>query len=114
MQASANRRPAVVLVSLIGVGVVALTIWFLCFRSPPPLGSDREAIHAVDALFTAVTARDEKLLADCETRLTALQCQGRLPADAARYVDGIVQQARAGQWESAARRLYEFMRAQRL
>ena len=101
MQASANRRPAVVLVSLIGVGVVALTIWFLCFRSPPPLGSDSEAIHAVDALFTAVTARDEKRLGECEERLRGYREAGKLPADAADELDAIIRKARSGSWQEA-------------
>jgi hypothetical protein len=68
---------------------------------------------SVDALFTAVAARDDQLLGACEQRLHALADAGRLPVDAAAYLDDVVATARAGRWESAARTLYDFMRAQR-
>jgi len=77
------------------------------------MGADEEVSKAVDALFTAVTARDEKLLADCERRLLALDDAGKLPREAGAYLDNISRKARAGRWESAAQTLYDFMRAQR-
>jgi hypothetical protein len=83
-----------------------------CAR-PPQLGNDGEAYSTVDALFTAVTARDEKLLGDCEQRLHALRDGGRLPKDAAEHLDGIIRKARAGRWERAAESLYAFMKDQR-
>jgi hypothetical protein len=36
-----------------------------------------------------------------------------LPAEAGDHLAGIIRKARAGRWESAAERLYEFMAAQR-
>ena len=77
------------------------------------MGADEEASRIVDALFTAVTARDEKLLADCERRLVTLKDAGKLPLAASTYLDNIIRKARAGRWESAAHSLYDFMRAQR-
>ena len=77
------------------------------------MGPDEDVFKTVDALFTAVTARDEKLLARSEQRLRASREAGKLPADASDYLDGIVQTARAGRWEAAAERLYGFMKAQR-
>jgi hypothetical protein len=68
---------------------------------------------ACDALFTAVTARDEKLLGQCEQNLRALKDAGKLPTSASYYLDDIIRTARVGGWESAAQRLYSFMRAQR-
>jgi hypothetical protein len=76
------------------------------------MGADEETFKTVDALFTAVTARDEKLLGQCAQRLNALKGAGKLPADASDYLDGILARARDGRWQSAAERLYDFVRAQ--
>jgi hypothetical protein len=77
------------------------------------MGADEEVSKAVDALFTALTARDEKLLAGCEQRLLTLKDAGKLPLEAAAYLDNVIRKARSGRWESAAQSLYDFMRAQR-
>jgi hypothetical protein len=77
------------------------------------MGADEEVVKTVDALFTAVTARDEQLLGQCEQRLHAHKETGKLPADASAYLAGVIQRARAGRWEPAAERLYRFMKAQR-
>jgi hypothetical protein len=101
------------------VGGVCLTLvvttWalFLWWNRPPQLGPDDEVFKSVDALFTAITARDEKLLADCQRRLRTLKDAARLPTDASTYLDRIIKKARDGNWESAAERLYDYMRAQR-
>jgi hypothetical protein len=77
------------------------------------MGADEDVFKTVDALFTAVTARDAKLLRQCEQRLQALQGAGKLPGDAADYLAGVIRKARDGKWESAAERLYGFMTRQR-
>ena len=100
----------------IGVGAVAAVglVWLIVSLSRrPQMGPDEEAFHAVDALFTAVTARDERLLGRCEQRLHELRAAGKLPGDAADYLDTVVRQASRGRWESAAETLYGFMLAQR-
>jgi hypothetical protein len=106
-----STRPA------IAVGVVTLAVllvgWFVWWTKPPQMGADAGVFASVDALFTAVTARDEKLLAQCEQRLHSLKAAGKCPIEASDYLDDIIHKSRAGRWESAAERLYEFMRAQR-
>ena len=94
----------------VGVAVILGLTAMGCGK--PQLGADDEVFKTVDALFTAVSARDEKLLGQCEERLNAGRAAGTLPADAADYLDGIVAKARAGRWESAAQKLYDFMKAQ--
>src|SRR5262249_44254940 len=107
-----NRRAA--LVAAGGAGLAILVGVFLWWGSrPPQMGADEEGARTVDALFTAITAPDEKLLADGERRLSALGDAGELPPGASAYLDNIIRRARAGGWESAARSLYDFMRAQR-
>ena len=92
------------------VVLIGLFVWW---NRPPQMGADDEAFKSVDALFTAVTARDEKLLGRCEQQLHACRDVGKLPEAAATHLDGVIRQAKAGRWDSAAERLYDFMRAQR-
>lgn len=111
-KASVKRHPLLLLaLGLPAVGAVVLLI--INLGPPPQMGADEAVFNTVDALFTAVTARDEKLLADCERRLLALKAAGKLPLDASAYLDNITRKARAGRWESAAQSLYDFMSVQR-
>jgi len=111
--ANDSTRKRAALVAGAGVGL-AFVAWLLIgwFR-PPQMGADEKVTRAVDALFTAITARDEKLLAECEQRLLGLKQAGKLPKDASAYLEKITRKARAGAWEAAARSLYDFIRAQR-
>ncbi len=105
-----TRRAAVAA----GLGAAALLgCWSLGCGGPTQLGPDEQAFAAVDALFTAVTARDERLLGQCEQRLRGLRAAGKLPGGAADFLDGVIGQARDGRWESAAEKLYAFMKGQR-
>jgi hypothetical protein len=109
---SSTKRPALLIVA--GLAVVVLVCWLIWWWTrPPQMGKDEDVTKTVDALFTAVTARDEKLLGQCEQRLHAYRDEGKLPADASTYLDGIITIAREGRWEAAAERLYNFVRAQR-
>ena len=54
------------------------------------MGADAEVFRTVDALYTAVTARDEKLLAQCEARLSSLKQASKLPESASSYLDGVI------------------------
>jgi hypothetical protein len=105
------RRAAIP--AAIGIVAVVLVVGFVGCGRPPQMGADEEVFAAVDALFTAVTARDDTLLAQCEQRLGALRDAGKLPPDAWAYLDGVSQKARAGRWEAAAEKLYDFMSRQR-
>jgi hypothetical protein len=112
-QASPARRGLTWALALGLLAVVAVVLWLVLFRRPPQLGADGEVLQAVDALFTAVTARDERLLGQCERRLHAYRDAGRVPAEAADYLDGVIAEARGGAWRPAAERLYDFISAQR-
>ncbi|MFT3879022.1 MAG: hypothetical protein QM703_05100 [Gemmatales bacterium] len=80
---------------------------------PPQMGADKDVFNTVDALFTAVTARDEKKMAQCEQRLKGYLASGTLPESASIYLNEVIATARAGKWQSAAETLYSFMMAQR-
>jgi hypothetical protein len=103
--------------ALIGTAVAGLAVlgafWWFARSSPPQIGGNERTVMAVDALFTAVTARDDKLLGECERRLHALKDAGALSDNASASLDGIIKTARDGGWESAAQTLYDFMKGQR-
>ncbi|MGH7139057.1 MAG: hypothetical protein ACREHD_25200 [Pirellulales bacterium] len=101
------------LVAGTALSLVGVAGWWLWFAAPPQLGGDEKVFEAVDALFTAVRAHDERLLADCEQRLRSYQQDGALTPAAGNFLDDVIQMARAGQWRPAAEKLYTFMRAQR-
>jgi hypothetical protein len=109
--ASSPRR----LVQIVcGLAAAVIAIFLVqTFKAPPQIGTDDEAFATVDALFTALTSRDEARLNDCEERLLELREANQLPPKAADQLDSMLQQARSGQWEPAAKRLYEFMYRQR-
>jgi len=106
-----RTRAAWVVLGVLAAGVVVLVL--VALNRPPQMGVDEDVFHTVDALFTAVTARDEKRLGECEQRLHAYRAAGKLPAGPADYLDGVIGRARGGKWQAAAERLYDFMLAQR-
>ena len=93
--------------------VVAVVLIVQNFKAPPQIGTDEEVFATVDALFTALTSRDDSRLDACEERLLAFREANQLPPKAADYLDAVIQQAHSGQWEPAAKRLYDFMYRQR-
>jgi len=93
---------------LAGAGRLCLT-----FRAQPQLPPSEEVFKSVDALFTAVTSRDEQRLLACERRLNAFKEEGLIPAASSKRLESVIAMARAAEWESAARRLYDFMQGQR-
>ncbi len=92
--------------------MLVLGVWFWIRRSPPQLKPDERVYNTVDALFTALTSRDPNRLDACDRRLKSYRQEGRLSEEAAEVLDSIIQEARGENWEPAAKRLYDFMRAQ--
>ena len=72
--------------------------------SPSQIGADEDCFKAVDALYTAVTARSPALLDQCQNRLNALRSANKLPESARKELAGIEAKAANGKWESAASR----------
>ena len=111
MSSLQTRRATWILLALAAIGVVAILV--VALRRPPQMGADEEVFRTVDALYTAVASRDEKRLAECERRLKDYRAAAKLPDSAADSLEAIIEKARAGKWESATERLYDFMLAQR-
>ena len=106
-----RQQVAWVMFGVLTIGFVIVLI--LNLRTPPQMGPDDEVFNTVDALFTAVTARDVKQLAACQTRLVMYREAGKLPKPSAEYLDDVIAKAHNGGWETAAKWLYDFMLAQR-
>ncbi|WP_435009394.1 hypothetical protein P12x_000647 [Tundrisphaera lichenicola] len=80
---------------------------------PPQIGVDREAFQTVDALYTAVSLRDPRLVEDCRGRLVKLREADKLPEPASKDLEAIIEETRGGEWEPAQLRLSRFMEGQR-
>jgi len=106
-----ERVAVYVLLGLVAFGAIAMLIAY--WSRPPQMGIDEDVFRTVDALYTAVRAKDEKRLGECEARLHGYRDTGKLPADSADFLDGVIAKARAGKWDVATETLYEFMIAQR-
>ncbi len=106
-----RSKVAWIVLGVIAVGFMLLIV--LALRTPPQLAPSEDVFKTVDALYTAVRMKDEKRLGECEQRLHAYRDAGKLPKEASESLDGVIAKARAGSWESATERLYEFMLAQR-
>jgi hypothetical protein len=89
-----------------------IALAFLGCGRPPQLGEDRASFKAVDALYTAVSLRDPKLVDQCEGSLRGLQTKGTLSEAAASSLGAIIVKAKEGEWEVAQGRLGDFMRGQ--
>ncbi|APW58903.1 hypothetical protein [Paludisphaera borealis] len=80
---------------------------------PPQIGGDDASFKAVDALYTAVSLREVKLVDQCQTTLKSLREAGSLGEDASQSLESIIVEAKGGAWEDAQTRLARFMEGQR-
>jgi hypothetical protein len=90
-----------------------LVLAFAGCGSQPQIGEDRDTFKAVDALYTAVSLRDPKLVDQCEARLKGLHDGSKIPDDAFSSLESIIAEAKGGKWETAQERLGRFMEGQR-
>lgn len=105
------RKIAIGSAGVLATIVLAALIWT---RLPPPqLKTDDQVFTTVDALFTALNAKDHSRLQECNRRLQAYHDQGKTSKAVATRLDAIVKQAEDGQWEPAAKKLYAFILGQR-
>jgi hypothetical protein len=96
-----------------GGGLLLFGIGSIWWSRPPQVGGDKESLKVVEALYTAVSSHNPKRLAQCEEQLHTLRDEGKLPRPAADFLDGLIRTARAGNWQRATHKIFDFMRAQR-
>ena len=102
-----NQLPRAMLLS--GVLLLAVTG---CGNAPQFTG-DEECFSAVDALWTAVTSQQKPWLEQSARELERLRDSGKLSDEAWKALESPIAQARDGQWDPAARELYDLIKAQR-
>lgn len=81
--------------------------------APPQIGPDRDTFKAVDALYTAISLREPRLVENCTSRLNDLKAAGKVPEAAFLSLESIILEAREGRWEPSQERLAGFMEGQR-
>lgn len=89
-----------------------LTLMISGCGRPAQIGGDKGTMKAVDALYTAVGLRDEKLVDECAARLKSLRDEEKIPRRAFASLESIVAEAKSGKWESSQNRLIKFMEGQ--
>lgn len=80
--------------------------------SPAQIGTHEDCYAALDALWTAVTAKRVDLLDQCAAKLQRLHTEGKLPEAAWKDLEEIIDQAREEDWEPATADLKALIRAQ--
>jgi hypothetical protein len=113
LKASANQTRVGWNVFAAFVLIAAIAVVLIARKRPPQMGADPKVMNTVDALYTAVRNQDETRVTECERRLHGYRDAGMLPKKAAEHLDEVIAMTRAGKWDPAARRLYDFMMVQR-
>lgn len=113
MESDSDRNRKIVLSTAGVLAAIVLTIMVWARLPPPQMKTDEQVFNTVDAMFTALTAKDRQRLDDCEQRLKSFHDQGKTSDAVAARLDAIVQQAHEGKWELAAKKLYAFILGQR-
>jgi hypothetical protein len=106
-----RNRIVSLLIAVTAFAAVAYCVQYL--RSYPQMEADEEVFKTVDALFTALNSKNIQRLNDCEQRLRKYSDEGNLASSASRNLEGIIERARAGEWENSSQTLYDFILAQR-
>ena len=106
----ADSKPVVAIIGIVAILLGGLAYW--AWTDTPQLKADSDVYASLDALFTAVTARRESLVANCESKLVALHSEGKIPKQAWKRISHIIELTRTDQWEVAAKDLYSFIERQ--
>jgi hypothetical protein len=73
-----------------------------------PTQEARENRRELDAILTAITIRNSRLLEDDAGRIKARRDAGQLTDEEYRGMEAVINKARAGDWAGAERDGYEF------
>ena len=65
--------------SAVALAVLIATVALTGCWAPPQIGPDRDTFKAVDALYTAISLREPKLVESCVSKLNDLKAAGKVP-----------------------------------
>ena len=106
-----DRVAWIALASIVGIiGLIALIAWW---RQPPQMGTDDQVFRTVDALYTAIRSENGTKVSQCEEKLKQYHEQGNLSKPAHEFLSGVIAKTKRGDWDTATKKLYDFMSAQR-
>ena len=108
-----SLRSYTVVVALIGVVLFGGWLAWRYYTVPPQLQASAAATKTLDALFTALTARDSVKLKACMERIEGHSAAGHIGTKGLAEVRHCSQLAEKGAWEEAAKRLYWIVYDQR-
>lgn len=86
-------------------------IWWPGCRQYPPVTS-REALSAMQLLYSACNTRDATRLAQVEQRLSKLRAEGKLSEAESRSFESILKLAKEGEWKNAEAAAFKFAQDQ--
>ena len=106
----ANSRSGVAIIGAVAILLCGLTYW--AWTDTPQLKADGDVYASLDALFTAVTARRESLVANCESKLAVLHSEGKIPEQAWKRISHVIELTRSREGEIAVKAPYTFIERQ--
>ncbi len=93
------------------IGIVFLVGLTSC--SPPQYTNDKEIEKAIEGLYSATGMEDVAQVERCETKLKKLHEEGKFSADVWKYLQEVIQQAKAGKWTNARDKCYKLIKGQK-
>ena len=90
---------------------VALAAGVIGCGGSPDVTSEA-GLKSLDALYTAVTSRKPELVDQCAKQVNRLEESGDLSGSAADTLEGVIQRAKAGDWQQSAEVLDRYIRLQ--
>lgn len=95
--------------SAIGISLVAfLVIGVLAMAGRAPTMEERENRKAVDAMLTAITLKNSRLLEESAKRAMARRTAGQITEAQYQGLEAVINKARARDWAGAEKDGYEF------
>lgn len=93
------------------IGIVFL-VW-LTGCSPPQYTNDKEIEKAIEGLYSATGMEDVPQVERCETKIKKLHEEGKIPVEVWKYLQEVIQQAKAGKWTTARDKCYKLIKGQK-
>jgi hypothetical protein len=97
-------------VLLVGMVVILLVGLFIASRWRGPTEEDRNNRRALDAILTAITMKNSRLLEESGERAKARHDERQITDEQYQSIEAFIAKARSGNWSGAEKDGYEFRR----
>ena len=92
--------------------VTSLTVFAACFGCSRPPAVQHDHLPLITSLRTACSARNPAWLDGVQRAVTERHAAGKMLPDEHTHFEKLIQQAKAGEWETAERACLQFEQAQ--